>query len=299
MQPLCGPFSFRLFLPTLLSGVATGQLAFRPAHGHIDVYDRRMLKDHVAGSHPLSNTRGISVDVDALDDSAVPSVADHPVPAVPGPLLIHNSEIDLQPASGARWDLGWNLVFGQEPIPADPPDLSTLSSRWWVSSSHNSDTGPHWEATFQHVMDPQTLDGHYIAGPQTGDDASPQSGKGVPFVLGQPAVCEQPEPCSKAAGLGQFPGKLGCPQIAFASRQTPPTTFRSAPGAPGRDKLVHNPLPGLPAASAGLGAGSVYREGLIGAAWSSLWIKRMYNGHEIKGTGRKRGPYFKSTHKST
>ena len=148
-------------------------------------------------------------------------------------------------------------------------------------------------------MDPQTLDDHYIAGPQTGDDASPQSGKGVPFVLGQPAVCEQPEPCSKAAGLGQFPGKLGCPQIAFASRQTPPTTFRSAPGAPGRDKLVHNPLPGLPAASAGLGAGSVYREGLIGAAWSSLWIKRMYNGHEIKGTGRKRGPYFKSTHKST
>lgn len=54
MQPLCGPFSFRLFLPTLLSGVATGQLAFRPAHGHIDVSDRRMLKDHVAGSHPLS-----------------------------------------------------------------------------------------------------------------------------------------------------------------------------------------------------------------------------------------------------
>ena len=193
----------------------------------------------------------------------------------------------------------WNLVFGQEPIPADPPDLSTLSSRWWVSSSHNSDTGPHWEATFQHVMDPQTLDGHYIAGPQTGDDASPQSGKGVPFVLGQPAVCEQPEPCSKAAGLGQFPGKLGCPQIAFASRQSPPTTFRSAPGAPGRDKLVHNPLPGLPAASAGLGAGSVYREGLIGAAWSSLWIKRMYNCHEIKGTGRKRGSYFKSMHKST
>ena len=126
----------------------------------------------------------------------------------------------------------WNLVFGQEPIPADPPDLSTLSSRWWVSSSHNSDTGPHWEVTFQHVMDPQTLDDHYIAGPQTGDDASPQSGKGVPFVLGQPAVCEQPEPCSKAAGLGQFPGKLGCPQIAFASRQSPPTTFRSAPGAP-------------------------------------------------------------------
>jgi hypothetical protein len=89
-------------------------------------------------------------------------------------------------------------------------------------------------------MDPQTLDGHYIAGPQTGDDASAQSGKGVPFVLGQPAVCEQPEPCSKAAGQGQFPGKLGCPQIAFASRQSPPTTFRTAQGTR-YDKLVHNP----------------------------------------------------------
>ena len=49
MQPLCGSFSFRLFLPTLLSGVATGQLA-PGTHGHIDVYDRRMLKGHVAGN---------------------------------------------------------------------------------------------------------------------------------------------------------------------------------------------------------------------------------------------------------
>ena len=49
MQPLCGSFSFRLFLPTLLSGVATGQLALG-THGHLDVYDRRMLKGHVAGN---------------------------------------------------------------------------------------------------------------------------------------------------------------------------------------------------------------------------------------------------------
>ena len=53
MQPLCGPFSFRLFLPTLLSGVATGQLALG-THGRVDVYDRRVLKDHVAGPHSLS-----------------------------------------------------------------------------------------------------------------------------------------------------------------------------------------------------------------------------------------------------
>ena len=53
MQPLCGSFSFRRFLPTLLSGVATGQLALG-THGRVDVYDRRVLKDHVAGPHSLS-----------------------------------------------------------------------------------------------------------------------------------------------------------------------------------------------------------------------------------------------------